>query len=386
MDQFRKETRQWLEDNCPLSMRAPVTSDKDECWGGRKWVFASEDQRLWLQRMGERGWTAPTWPREYAGGGLSSEQAAILQQELDRIGARAPLTSMGIKMLGPALLKYATEEQKRRFLPDIVRGRIRWCQGYSEPNAGSDLAGLKTRAEDRGDHFLVNGSKVWTSYSDESDWIFCLVRTDFSAAKHQGISFILFDMQSEGVSTRPIRLISGSSPFCETHFDNVRVPRENLVGELSQGWEIAKFLLTFERQYQGSWGSGDAALGAAAADAIGRDPGGRLADGLLRAEIIAFDLDQAAFSAYSQRVSEEAGGGGENGAATSILKYYGTELNKLRYQLQMAAAGSAAVEWGEGQDGSLSRDWLRSLGNSIEGGTSEIQLNVIAKRILGLPG
>lgn len=382
---FRQETRAWLEENCPPLMRTPIYSDSDECWGGKKWKFSSDDQRIWLQRMASRGWTAPGWPKEYGGGGLTEEQCDILSEELGRINARVPLTSMGIKMLGPALMKYGTEEQKRRFLPDIVRGNIRWCQGYSEPNAGSDLAALQARAEDRGDHYLVNGSKVWTSYSDQSDWIFCLVRTDVDVPKHKGISFLLFDMESSGVSTKPIRLISGSSPFCETFFDNVSVPKENLVGEENKGWEIAKFLLGFERQYQGSWGREDPGLGRRAVELIGRNTIGNLADELLRADIVAFDIDQSAFSIYCDRLADEGKAGRETDASTSIVKYYGTELNKNRYELTMAIEGTAALDWGADGKGILSRNWLRSKGNSIEGGTSEIQLNIIAKRILGLP-
>jgi alkylation response protein AidB-like acyl-CoA dehydrogenase len=234
LDQFRQDTRAWLEENCPAAMREPVRSDKDQCWGGRNWKFENDDQRIWLERMADRGWTVPEWPAEYGGGGLSKAEAKILKQEMARIHARRPLESFGIDMLGPALLKFASEEQKQRFIPPIIRGEIRWCQGYSEPNAGSDLASLQTRAEDKGDHYLVDGSKVWTSYADKSDWIFCLVRTDFDCPKHQGISFLLFDMASPGVSTQPVKLISGFSPFCETFFDNVEVPKENLVGDLNK--------------------------------------------------------------------------------------------------------------------------------------------------------
>src|SRR5690606_19483589 len=239
---FRRETRAWLEANCPPEMRQPIADDSDRCWGGRNWKFKSEAQRLWLERMAERGWTAPTWPREYGGGGLSVAEAGVLASEMRALGCRSPLDSFGIWMLGPALLKYGTEEQKQEHLPKIVRGEIRWCQGYSEPNSGSDLASLNTRAEDAGDHFVVNGQKIWTSYANHADWIFCLVRTDTGAKKHTGISFLLFDMASPGVSTRPIVLISGKSPFCETFFDNVRVPKGNLVGELNRGWDVAKYL------------------------------------------------------------------------------------------------------------------------------------------------
>lgn len=387
---FRQEARAWLEQNCPPEMRTPMGSDADITWGGRKMQFRSEAQRVWLERMAARGWTVPEWPLEYGGGGLSREQARVLRQEMEALGCRVPLQSFGIWMLGPALLKYGTEEQKREHLPPIARGEIRWCQGYSEPNAGSDLASLQTRAEDRGDHFLVNGQKVWTSYADKADWIFCLVRTDFGASKHQGISFVLFDMDSPGVSTRPITLISGKSPFCETFFDNVRVEKRNLVGELNGGWTIAKYLLTHERDMIGAMGerARPPALGQFAARAVGLDDAGRLDDPLLRADVARFEVDEAAFRLLLERSGDLARQGKAHPAFSSVLKYYGAELNKRRYELLIAAGGSAALEW-EGErsrEGELARQWLRSKANSIEGGTAEVQLNVIAKRILGLPG
>jgi len=387
-DEFRQQTRAWLEENCPASMRRPIRSDKDQCWGGRNWVFESEDQRLWLERMAERGWTAPQWPAEYGGGGLTREQAKILQQEMARILARRPLESFGIDMLGPALFKFASEEQKKRFIPEIIRGEIRWCQGYSEPNAGSDLASLQTRADDKGDHYLVNGSKVWTSYADKSDWIFCLVRTNFEAPKHQGISFLLFDMASPGVSTNPVRLISGNSPFCETVFENVKVPKENLVGELNKGWDIAKYLLTHEREMIGGFGlsrAGSETLGQTALAALGEAQGQLAANGL-RSDISDFEIDEMAFALTIERVVDEAKAGHGTGAASSVLKLYGTELNKARNELLMSIGGSGALAWGSEGKMSMAQNWLRSKGNSIEGGSSEIQLNIIAKRILGLPG
>lgn len=387
LEEFRQQTRAWLEENCPASMRKPIRSDKDQCWGGRNWVFENDEQRLWLERMAERGWTAPQWPKEYGGGGLSKEEAKILKEEMARIVARRPLESFGIDMLGPALLKFASEEQKQRYIPEIIRGEIRWCQGYSEPNAGSDLASLQMRAEDKGDHYLVNGSKVWTSYADKSDWIFCLVRTDFDAPKHQGISFLLFDMESPGVSTNPIKLISGKSPFCETVCENVKVPKENLVGELNKGWDIAKYLLTHERAMIGGFGlsrAGTKTLGQQATQAIGTKDG-RLADAGIRADLAAFEIDEMAFAMTVERVIDEAKAGQSTGAASSLLKLYGTELNKERNELLMSIGGSGALAWGV-ENETQAQHWLRSKGNSIEGGTSEIQLNIIAKRILGMPG
>ncbi|MDB5670040.1 MAG: acyl-CoA dehydrogenase, partial [Alphaproteobacteria bacterium] len=300
LETFRAETRAWLAENCPPEMRQPVRGEEDACWGGRNPVFHSDAQRLWLEAMAGRGWTVPDWPKAYGGGGLSPAETKVLRQEIAAIGARNPLYSFGISMLGPALLKYGSEEQKKRFLPEIARGEIRWCQGYSEPNAGSDLASLQTRAEDRGDHWLVNGQKVWTSYADKADWIFCLVRTNPSAPKHKGISFLLFDMASPGVSTRPILLISGNSPFCETFFDDVEVPKDQLVGELDKGWDVAKYLLGHEREMISGMGLGGGA------DSLGAALGKRLADDpVLRAEVARFDVDSIAFRAMSERFIDE---------------------------------------------------------------------------------
>ena len=389
LEKFRQETRDWLEDNCPESMRTPARGDEDAYWGGRNPEMSHPDQKVWADRMGKRGWTTPEWPTEYGGGGLSKEQSKILREEMRRIGARNPLDSFGISMLGPALIKYGTEEQKKEHLPRIVRGEIRWCQGYSEPGAGSDLASLQTRAEDKGDHYLVSGQKVWTSYADKADWIFCLTRTDNSGSKHEGISFLLFDMASEGVTTRPIKLISGKSPFCETFFDNVRVPKENLMGPEGKGWEIAKYLLTHEREMISGFGHGSSrrTLSQVATEQIGLDATGRLDNGVLRQKVAQLELDTLAFGATMERVRDEAKAGVGLGAASSIFKYYGTELNKRRYELLMSVTGEAGLGW-EGDaynGGDLPRAWLRTKANSIEGGTSEIQLNIIAKRVLGLP-
>ncbi|MEM9233575.1 MAG: acyl-CoA dehydrogenase family protein, partial [Pseudomonadota bacterium] len=377
---FRHETRDWLEANCPASMRTPINSDADMCWGGKNYTFQSDDQKAWFDAMTVKGWTAPTWPRAYGGGGLSPAEAKILREEMDTLGARDALTSFGISMLGPALLKFGTEEQKLEYLPPIVRGEVRWCQGYSEPGAGSDLASLGTRAEIDGDDFILNGQKVWTSYADQADWIFCLVRTNKDAKKQEGISFVLCDMETKGVSTRPIKLISGKSPFCETFFDNVRVPRANLVGDLNRGWDVAKYLLGHEREMIAGMGLvADGSVGAAHADLLASDP-------ILRAQIASFDIEAAAFKACTEVFFEEFKSGKAHPASPSMMKYYGTELNKKRHELTMAAGGLPALEWeSEGSDGGAdARSWLRTKANSIEGGTSEIQLNIIAKHILRL--
>jgi acyl-CoA dehydrogenase len=389
LDDWRVEVRTWLKANCPPLMRRPIASETDFCWGGRRWQFQSEEQRLWLERMAARGWTVPQWPSEYGGAALSREKADVIRDEMAKLGCRAPLHSFGIWMLGPALLKYGSEAQRREHLPKIARGEIRWCQGYSEPSAGSDLASLQTRAEERDGSFVVNGQKIWTSYADQADWIFCLVRTATGGNQHAGISFLLFDMDSPGVSTAPIALISGKSPFCQTFFHDVKVPKDNLVGELNRGWEIAKYLLTHERQMIGGMGlapTGGRPLGAIAADSIGRD-NGVLADPLLRAKMAEFEIDGWCFLITMRRCADMVEAGADLGAYSSLLKYYGAELNKRRLELIMDAGGSDALEWegARSQDGKTAREWLRSKANSIEGGTSEIQLNILAKRVLGLP-
>ncbi|CAN5196169.1 acyl-CoA dehydrogenase family protein [soil metagenome] len=390
LETFRAETRAWLEANCPAECRGPLASDEDRVWGGRNAVFRTPAHKRWMDVMGARGWTAPEWPSEYGGGGLSREEAKVLASEMRRIDAQMPLSSFGIWMLGPALLQFGTEEQKKRFLPEIVRGEIRWCQGYSEPGAGSDLAGVQTRAVDKGDHWIVNGQKVWTSYADKADWIFCLVRTDTDAPKHLGISFVLFDMATPGVSTRPIVLISGKSPFCETFFDDVRVEKENLVGTLNRGWDVAKALLAHERTMIGGMGmiGGGRPMGQVAGDSVGTDAEGRLDDPSLRARIAELEVDLMAFQLSMERVGDQVKARQVSPAIASMLKYYGSELNKRRHELAMAAGGSDALEWESERShhGGAARDWLRTKANSIEGGTSEIQLNIIAKHLLQLPG
>ena len=385
---FRQETRDWLEENCPPTMRFPVTDSGDACWGGRNWTFKSEEQKQWMERMGAKGWTAPDWPAEFGGGGLNKAETKILKEEMAGINARSPLDSFGIWMIGPALLKFGSEELKQQHLPPIIRGEIRWCQGYSEPGAGSDLAGLQAKGEDRGDHFIANGQKVWTSYADKCDWMFCLLRTDFETKKQMGISLVLFDMATPGVTPKPIKLISGNSPFCETFLDDVRVEKNQVVGDLNKGWTIAKYLLTHEREMIGGFGLTDAGsetLGQIASKTVGVEQG-RMNNPLLRADVLKWEIDGAAFALTAERVTDEVKSGHGVGATSAMLKYYGTELNKRRFELMMKIDGSDAMVWdgANANGGWTPRTWLRTKGNSIEGGTSEVQLNIIAKNILGL--
>lgn len=390
LEEFRTEVRQWLQDNCPASQRQPATPE-EQYWGGRSGRFPSEDARLWFERMRERGWTAPEWPRAYGGGGLNAHEARILKQEMKAINARTPLYSLGLWMLGPALLEFGSEAQKQQHIRAIVDGDIRWCQGYSEPGSGSDLASLQTRAEDRGDHFLVNGSKIWTTSADKSDWIFCLVRTDPAARKQEGISFLLIDMASPGVSVTPIELISGESEFCQTFFDNVEVPKDNLVGELNQGWTIAKALLVHERKLMSEMGGESPRLQVAPTDAA-RDyldfVDGRIGDSHLRAELVDYEMQMHAIGLTHQRCFEEKAAGLQS-PAPLVMKYLGTEAEKVKSELLLAIMGSRGLGW-EGEGFSTAeldtlRLWAMSKAMTIAGGTSEVQLNVIAKNVLQLP-
>jgi len=397
LDAFRTETRAWLAANYPAELRDPKTrTDPEAPWGGRPFAGSDDPQIVWMGRLAARGWTAPTWPAAYGGAGLSADQARVLNEELAAGGYRSPLASFGLWMLGPVLLEYATETQKQEHLPKIVKGEIRWCQGYSEPGAGSDLASLQTRCEDGGDHWLINGQKIWTSYANRADWCFCLVRTDTSK-KHEGISFVLIDMATPGVETRPIKLISGDSPFCETFFTDVKIPKDNLIGKVGGGWEIAKRLLQYERQnISGGFGSGGGGAGGSAGDLgqiatkyLGADETGALIEADLRGRITRNKMDFQGFHLTIARVAAESRASNGPSAATSIIKYAAATLAQERSELMIEAMGARGLGW-EGDDFTpgevmAARGWLRSKGNSIEGGTSEINLNVVAKRVLGLP-
>ena len=392
LEQFRAETREWLEANCPQSMRSPITRE-EQVWAGRNKTFPNDDAKLWFDRMVDKGWTCPEWPTQYGGGGLSAEQARVLKQEMKAISARTPLFDLGIWMLGPALLEYGSEEQKQEHIPKIIRGEIRWAQGYSEPGSGSDLASLKTKAEDMGEHFLVNGTKLWTTNAEKCDWIFCLVRTNPDVIKQQGISFLLIDMASEGVSASPYSLISGESEFCETVFENVKVPKRNLVAEINTGWSVAKALLKHERKLMSeiggdtpgpSYGPTQAAL-----QYVGLGEDGKLKDANLRAQLVQHEMDFRAVGLTHFRSFEERVNGVSDSNVPMIMKYVGTEEQKNKEELLVALLGSRGIGWDEdnfSDDEVLTmRGMLFSKALSIAGGTSEVQLNIIAKRVLGLP-
>ena len=390
MQLFREEIRNWLEENCPHSMRTVMPADEHP-GGGRRAQYKNPDTKVWLERCAEKGLTVASWPKVYGGAGFDSQQMVIWQQEMRGINARPPHLGMGISMIGPALLEYGTEAQKLTHLPKIATGEIWWCQGYSEPGAGSDLASLRTSAVLEGDEFRVNGQKIWTSGANHADWMFCLVRTDPNASKHEGISFVLFDMETPGVSVKPIKLISGLSPFCETFLDDVRVPKLNLVHELNKGWTVGKRLLQYERASIGGIGGGQKvrSLEEYGVDYVGRDGAGKIADYELRDQILAHRMNDKAFALTTRRSAEESAMGVIMGAASSMFKYYGTEQNKGKYEIMLSLMGTQSLGWeGEQFDTdelTTTRAWLRSKANSIEGGTSEVQLNILAKRLLGLP-
>ncbi len=385
---FRGEARDWLDANCPQSLRQGLGGYTA---GGRKAVYANPDTKAWLDRMAERGWTAPTWPKEYGGGGLSVDELSVLDEEMRRINAPAPLSGHGLTMIGPAILEFGTDAQCREHLPSIARGDIRWCQGYSEPGAGSDLASLQMRAEDEGDDYLVNGAKIWTSGADGADWIFCLVRTDPKAPKHEGISFLVLDMETPGVSVSPIELISGSSEFCQTFFDDVRVPKRNLIGKPGEGWTVGKRLLQYERSSIG--GRGGTRQKAKTIDAWAKEyvgeADGRIADPEIRARVVEQRIGDEAYQLTIRRSFDEATSSKAPSFLSSMFKLYGTEQNMRRNDLMMSILGARGLGWsGEdfsGAERMATRGWLRSKANSIEGGSSEIQRNIIAKRVLGLP-
>jgi alkylation response protein AidB-like acyl-CoA dehydrogenase len=395
LEEFRASVRSWLEENAPKSIRGKLMDPASAYWGGKKTPLPFPEAKVWLDRMAEKGWTVPFWSKEYGGGGLNKEENKIFNQEMARLELPLPLTGFGITMIGPTILQYGTEEQKKKFIGEIVRGEIRWCQGYSEPNAGSDLANIQTKAVVDGDDYILNGQKVWTSYGDLSDWMFMLVRTDPGVKKQAGITFLLIDMDTKGVEVRPIKLISGNSPFCEVFFEDVRVPQKYVLGRVNSGWEVAKSLLGHERTMIANTFGGRVAKGkaenpmdAAARKYIGLHDG-KIADPVIRDRMAQNQMDEACFLLTVQRNSDTIKAGHRPGPETSIFKVYGTELNQRRMELMLSILGPECLGWeGEGFDQNeldLCRLWLRSRGNTLEGGTSEIQLNIIAKQVLGLP-
>jgi len=366
-------------------------------WEDAHLIYSKPEAGIWLKKMAEKGWVAPTWPKEYGGGGLEPEKALILSEEMKRIKATAPSSGMGLTMIGPTLLEFGSEEQKHRHIPRICDGTVRWCQGYSEPGAGSDLAALQTKAVIDGDKFVINGQKIWTSGAQYADWMFALVRTDPNASKHEGISFVLLDMHQPGVTIKPIRLISGSSPFCETFLDNVNARREDLVGELNKGWAIGKRLLQFERSGIGGLAGASKKkeqkpatneLALLAKKYTGEEDG-MIADKGRREQVLVHSMRERSFQLTARRVSQENQSGKTPGSTTSIFKLVGANLARNLTELKSEMMGYKGIGW-EGEDFSereieTTRNWLNSRAVTIYGGTNEVQMNIIAKRVLGLP-
>ncbi len=386
LEGFRAEARAWLEQSFPKSLRADPEATAEIIPGAE---VLSGDALAWKQAMAAKGWGTPTWPKTYGGGGLSPAEAMVLAEEMAAIGAYNPIVGMGTSMFGPTLLEYGTEDQKQRHIPPIVRGELRWCQGYSEPGAGSDLASLQTKCEDAGDHWKINGQKIWTSGAQYADWCFCLVRTDTSR-KHEGISFVLIDMHQPGVETRPIKLIAGTSPFCETFFTDARVEKNDMVGPLNGGWSVGKRLLQHERSGQGGgrlMGAGKTLKTIAHDYLEGEEDELGAVD--LRHRVIAQAVDSRAHALTMKRASEEARGNLNPSATTSVMKNSSTRIGQDKAELTLEIMGSQGLGW-DGDDFTPEerqavRAWLSGKATTIFGGSFEIQNNIISKRILGLP-
>jgi len=386
LSDFRAETRAWLAANCPAGARGPGSVP----WGSRK-VPADGDSALWLARMAERGWTVPTWPQRYGGAELDRDQYAVLIDELKRIGARSPLTGRGVNYIGPTILELGDDDQKARWLPGIARGDGGWAMGYSEPGAGSDLASLSLRAERDGDRYVLNGRKIWTSDAMDADYIFVLARTSPDRPKHLGISLILVDMDQPGVQVRPIRLLSGASPFNETLFEDASASAADVVGGVDNGWTVGKRLLQFERSTHAginiSGSQGGRTVESVLPDAIKRYDGAAT-DPVVRAKLLRHEMNDHAQRLTQSRVIEETRARAP-GFASSAVKLTGALNAQEGHELLIEAMGFRGLGVsGESFDASeveATRTWLRQKALTIAGGTKEIQLNIIAKRVLGLP-
>jgi alkylation response protein AidB-like acyl-CoA dehydrogenase len=346
LEAFRAEAKAWLDANFPKSLKGQTGYGGEGDEEG-----PSADLKLWRQRIGEKGWATPMWPAKYGGGGLSVKQARVLQQEMARAGAFNPLMfGMGITMVGPTLLDYGTEEQIQRHLPPIIKGTVQWCIGYSEPGAGSDLASLQTKCEDAGDHWNVNGSKIWTSGAQYSQWCGALVRTDPKAKKHDGITFLMIKMDQPGVETRPIKLIAGASPFCETFFTDARGEKDDVLGPLNGGWTVGKRLLQHERASQTGGGGGPATGRAPAFQDFAKryvevDEDGKIADLELRSRLTQHLMDSQAHTLTLARTRAEAAGNPNPSPAMSTLKNSATHVAQTRAELTLEIMGHQGLGW-----------------------------------------
>lgn len=389
LKKFREETRNWLEENCPPGVRNPGFIP----WGSSK-IELDPDTQLWLERMADKGWTVPTWPKEYGGAGITKEGYLVIQEEMRRMNARPPLTGRGINYIGPTILEFGTYQQKAKWLPRFARGEGGWCMGYSEPAAGSDLANLQMKCVDEGDVYRLNGMKIWTSDGIYGDWIFCLVRTDQDVPKHEGISLVLVKLDQPGVTVSPIALLNGSSPFCETFFEDAIADKDDLIGGINKGWGVGKRLLQYERSVHGGVNTSGTQVmqpSSSLVDIARRymsQSNGKLKDSAFRQRLLQLEMNEKAYKLTQRRVIAETQASAP-ALATSILKVKGAEFTKERAEIVQHAMGNQGFGW-EGETFSkeeieANRHWLQSRAVSIYGGTSEIQLNIIAKRVLGLP-
>jgi alkylation response protein AidB-like acyl-CoA dehydrogenase len=388
--EFRAQTRAWLADNCPAGAKGPGYIPI-----GSSHITLESDTRLWLERMAEKGWTVPTWPKQYGGAELDRAQYQVLIEELKAVGARTPLTGRGVNYIGPTILEFGTDEQKRKWLPICARGEGAWAMGYSEPGAGSDLASLSTRAERNGDHYLINGAKIWTSDATECDFIFALVRTSPDKPKHEGISLVLIDMSQAGVQVSPIQLISGASPFCETYFDNAVVPVEDLIGGVDNGWTVGKRLLQFERSTHAginiSGSQGGRVEESKMPELVRSYTGttnGKLDDHYLRAWLTCYEMNTKAQQITQRRAIEESQSHAP-GFTSSAVKLSNALNIQDGDELAVAAMGTQGLRWdaqnADAKELARLKTWLYQKSLTIAGGTKEVQLNIIAKRVLGLP-
>jgi alkylation response protein AidB-like acyl-CoA dehydrogenase len=379
---FRQEVREWIASAMPADMKARAQGS-----GG----FTPEDSAVWHRILYDKGWIAPHWPKESGGTGWDSTRRFIFEEEMELAGA-PQLSVFGLTMVGPLIVSFGTDAQKKRFLPKILSAEEFWCQGYSEPGAGSDLASLRTTAEDAGDHFIVNGQKTWTSYAQYADWIFCLVRTDPNVKKQAGITFLLIDLKSPGVEVKPMQTLGNTAAFCDTFFENVKVPKENVVGGINNGWTMAKALLGHERTMLAMIGPCRSMLQKIKRIAATKTVHGRpmLEDPVWRAKLARLEMRFRAHLMVSYRTLADQQKGKMPGPESSILKIVGTKLIQEMTELAMEVMGENSLTWyNEGLcmpvEESIGPYFCYERAATIYGGSNEIQRNVIAKMILQLP-
>jgi len=385
LDNFIKEVDVWIEQNCPQSMRTPIPVS-EQVWASSSIKFPSKDSKAWFDAMVSKGWCTPEWPKEYGGGGLSFEESKILRDRLKFYGCRPAQINFGISMLGPVILEFGTEDQKKEFLLKISRGEIWWCQGFSEPGAGSDLANVSTSAKLKNKEYIINGSKIWTSEADKADWMYCLARTAKTEKKQAGISFILLDLKQPNIEIKPIKLLSGQSPFCEVFFDDAVARESHRIADENDGWRVAKRLLEFERTMMADLGSEGAVDIEPIKTYKNSDASSSPGQFKLHKKIIKHEMRNHLIDLTMARAAIESKSSFSPAALT--LKYLSTEETQARWELNVASLGAGGLEIVEKSDGSkheIAKSFFYSKAYTIAGGSSEIQLNIISKHILGLP-